>query len=87
MKTQLTTETATRAAPRQENRMSAVNNTVSAYAAPGRAGAGALWADKARLRRVLMIGGVGIFLVVAGAVYLPAAAMSARTIPMSTPTS
>ena len=50
--------------------MSAVNNTVSAYAAPRQGWAGALWADKARLRRILMFWGVGIFLLAAGAVYL-----------------
>ena len=50
--------------------MSAVNNTVSAYAAPRQSWAGALWADKARLRRILMFWGVGIFLLAAGAVYL-----------------
>jgi len=51
--------------------MSAVSRTVTAYeAAPRRGWAGALWADKARLRRVLMFGGVGIFLAIAGAVYL-----------------
>ena len=38
--------------------MSAINNTVSAYAAPRQSWAGALWADKARLRRVLMFWGV-----------------------------
>ena len=50
--------------------MSAINDSVSAYAAPKQSWAGALWADKARLRRVLMIWGVGIFLAVAGAMYL-----------------
>ncbi len=47
--------------------MSAVN----AYSAAPRQGAlGGLWADKARLRRVLMFGGVGIFLAVAAFFYL-----------------
>jgi membrane fusion protein (multidrug efflux system) len=51
--------------------MSAINNTVSAYAAHRRRSwTGALWADKARLRRVLMVWGVGLFLAAAGAVYL-----------------
>ena len=39
--------------------MAAVSQTASAYqAAPKRGWAGALWADKARLRKVLMLGGV-----------------------------
>ena len=50
--------------------MPAANNTVSPYAQPHQSWTGALWADKARLRRVLMVWGVGIFLAVAGAVYL-----------------
>src|ERR1700689_3108614 len=51
--------------------MSAVSETVSAYeAAPKRGWAGALWADKARLRKFLMYGGVGVFLAIAGAFYL-----------------
>ena len=50
--------------------MSAVNNTVSAYAAPRQSWTGALWADKARLRRVLMVWGLGLFLAAAGFVYL-----------------
>src|ERR1700760_2123339 len=50
--------------------MSSINNTVSAYAAPRQSWIGALWADKARLRRVLMFWGVGIFLAIAGAFYL-----------------
>jgi membrane fusion protein, multidrug efflux system len=49
--------------------MSALDNSVSAYAASAQGKAG-LWADKARLRRVLMFGGVGIFLAVAAIVYL-----------------
>jgi membrane fusion protein (multidrug efflux system) len=45
--------------------------SVSAFEANRSAGrAGALWSDKARLRRVLMIGGVGLFLVVGAIVYL-----------------
>jgi membrane fusion protein (multidrug efflux system) len=47
--------------------MSAVN---SAFEAPRPGWAASLWADKARLRRVLMIWGVGIFLAVAAAFYL-----------------
>jgi len=50
--------------------MSSINNTVSAYAAPRQSWAGALWADKARLRRVLMFWGVGIFLAIAAVLYL-----------------
>jgi len=49
--------------------MSAVNN-VSAYALARQSRAGALWADKTRLRRLLMLGGVGVFLAVAAAFYL-----------------
>src|SRR5450432_4608142 len=49
--------------------MSVLDNSVSAYAASPQSKAG-LWADKARLRRVLMFGGVGLFLAVAGIVYL-----------------
>ncbi|HET7084579.1 MAG TPA: HlyD family secretion protein [Rhizomicrobium sp.] len=50
--------------------MSAIDNSVSSFQAPRRGWLGALWADKARLRRVLMFWGVGIFLAIAGAVYL-----------------
>jgi membrane fusion protein (multidrug efflux system) len=50
--------------------MSAVDNTVSTYRAPKQGWAGALWADKARMRRVLMIWGVAIFLGLAAAFYL-----------------
>ena len=50
--------------------MSALNRSVSAYSAPKQGWAGALWADKARLRRVLMIWGVGIFLAIAAVFYL-----------------
>jgi membrane fusion protein, multidrug efflux system len=50
--------------------MSAVNSSVSAYQAAGQSRAAGLWADKARLRRVLMIWGVAIFLAVAAAMYL-----------------
>jgi len=49
--------------------MAEANSDVSAYSArPNRTGA--LWADKARLRKVLMFGGVGVFLAVAAAFYL-----------------
>jgi len=50
--------------------MSAAHDSVSAYAAPKQSWAGALWADKARLRRVLMIWGVAAFLAIAAVVYL-----------------
>jgi len=51
--------------------MSAVSRTASAYqAAPRQSWSGALWADKARLRKILMFGGVGIFLAIAGVAYL-----------------
>lgn len=50
--------------------MPAVDNTAPAYAAPRQGLAGALWADKARLRRILMVWGVGLFLLAAAAVYL-----------------
>jgi len=65
--------------------MSAIDNT--AYAAPRQSWIGALWADKARLRRILMIWGVGVFLAIAAIVYLTAGAMSPPTTPMSMPTS
>src|SRR5258705_13048699 len=48
--------------------MSAIDNT--AYAAPRQSWIGGLWADKARLRRILMIWGVGVFLAIAAIVYL-----------------
>jgi membrane fusion protein (multidrug efflux system) len=50
--------------------MSAVNDSVSAYQAPKQSWIGALWADKARLRRVLMVWGVAIFLAIAAVLYL-----------------
>jgi len=51
--------------------MPAVSRTASAYqAAPRQSWSGALWADKARLRKILMFGGVGVFLAIAGVVYL-----------------
>src|SRR6187549_1548812 len=40
------------------------------YRAPRQSWMGALGADKARLRRVLMVWGVGIFLAISAAVYL-----------------
>jgi membrane fusion protein (multidrug efflux system) len=43
-------------------------STFQAERSPGRVGA--LWSDKARLRRVLMFGGVGFFLVIAAILYL-----------------
>jgi membrane fusion protein (multidrug efflux system) len=49
--------------------MSAIDTTVSAYA-DARPVRTSLWADKARLRKVLMVGGVGIFLAIAGTMYL-----------------
>ncbi len=66
-------DTGARAESRDGRRisMSAVSRTASAYqAAPRQSWSGALWADKARLRKILMFGGVGIFLAIAGAVYL-----------------
>src|SRR6266702_1017405 len=54
--------------------MSAVDDSVSAYQAPKQAQKqgwlASLWADKARLRRILMFWGVGVFLAIAGVVYL-----------------
>ena len=54
--------------------MSAVNDGAATYQAPNQAPQrgwlGALWADKARLRRVLMGWGVSLFLAIAAAVYL-----------------
>src|ERR1700690_985236 len=49
--------------------MSALDNSVSAYAASSQRKT-RLWADKARVRRILIFGGVGIFLAIAGVVYL-----------------
>ena len=50
--------------------MSAAHDSVSAYSATKQSWAGTLWADKARLRRVLMIWGVTAFLAIAAVVYL-----------------
>jgi len=50
--------------------MSAAHDGVSAYSATKQSWAAALWADKTRLRRVLMIWGVAAFLAIAAAVYL-----------------
>ncbi|HSS15131.1 MAG TPA: HlyD family secretion protein [Rhizomicrobium sp.] len=50
--------------------MSAVNDSVSAYRAPKQSWIGAVWADKARLRRILMVWGVAVFLAIAAFVYL-----------------
>ena len=52
--------------------MSAADDSLAAYPAQNQKQGwlGALWADKARLRRVLMIWGVGIFLAIAAIVYL-----------------
>jgi len=55
---------------RLENSMSAVDDSVSTYPASKQGWLAGLWADKARLRRVLMVWGVGIFLAIAGVVYL-----------------
>src|ERR1044071_812056 len=55
---------------RLESSMSAVEDSVSTYQASKQGWLGGLWADKARLRRVLMFWGVGIFLGLAGVVYL-----------------
>ncbi|HWM61852.1 MAG TPA: HlyD family secretion protein [Rhizomicrobium sp.] len=50
--------------------MSAIDDSMSAYPARKQGWPASLWADKARMRRVLMIGGVGIFLAVAAVFYL-----------------
>jgi membrane fusion protein (multidrug efflux system) len=50
--------------------MSAIDDSVSAYPASKQGWLASLWADKARLRRVLMLGGVSVFLAIAGIVYL-----------------
>lgn len=51
--------------------MSVASETASPYqAVPKRNWAGSLWADKAKLRKVMMGGGVGIFLAIASAFYL-----------------
>ena len=50
--------------------MSAVDNGVAAYQDRKQGWLAALWADKARLRRVLMFWGVGIFVSIVGAFYL-----------------
>ncbi|HTK34352.1 MAG TPA: HlyD family secretion protein [Caulobacteraceae bacterium] len=54
--------------------MSAVDDSVAAYPdrkqAPNRGWLGALWADKARLRRILMFWGVSVFVSIVGIFYL-----------------
>jgi len=55
---------------RLENSVSAVDDSVSTYPASKQGWLAGLWADKARVRRVLMVWGVGIFLAIAGVVYL-----------------
>src|SRR5204863_9632312 len=45
-------------------------SAIDTYGAPRQSWIGTLWADKARLRRVLMIWGVGVFLAIAAIVYL-----------------
>ena len=50
--------------------MSAVDDSVAAYPDRKQGWLAALWADKARLRRILMYWGVGIFLAIAGVFYL-----------------
>jgi len=50
--------------------MSAVDNSVSAYQARKQGWRASLWADKARLRRILMGWGVAVFLAIAAAFYL-----------------
>jgi membrane fusion protein, multidrug efflux system len=50
--------------------MSAVDDSVSAYRAPKQGWLASLWADKARLRRVMMGWGVSIFLAIAAIFYL-----------------
>jgi len=50
--------------------MSAVDNGVSAYRGGKQGWLASLWSDKARLRRILMVWGVALFLAIAGVVYL-----------------
>ena len=50
--------------------MSAVDNSVSTYQGSKQGWLASLWADKARVRRILMFWGVGIFLAISGTVYL-----------------
>jgi membrane fusion protein (multidrug efflux system) len=50
--------------------MSAIDNGVSAYQGRNRGWFASVWADKARLRRILMVWGVAIFLAIAAGVYL-----------------
>src|ERR1700742_1146342 len=52
-------------------RTDTIDYTATGQRAPGVRGAlGALWADKARLRRVLMIGGVAAVVIVSGTLWL-----------------
>src|ERR1700743_176022 len=55
---------------RPGNNMSALDNSVSAYQGARQGWLAALWADKARMRRILMVWGVAIFLAVAAPFYL-----------------
>jgi membrane fusion protein (multidrug efflux system) len=50
--------------------MSAVDNSASTYRDSKQGWLASLWADKARLRRVLMVWGVGLILAIAAVVYL-----------------
>jgi len=50
--------------------MSAVDDSVAAYPDRKQGWLAALWADKARLRRVLMVWGVGVFVGIVGIFYL-----------------
>jgi membrane fusion protein (multidrug efflux system) len=50
--------------------MSAVDDSVAAYQDRKRGWLAALWADKARLRRILMFWGVGVFVGIVGIFYL-----------------
>ena len=50
--------------------MSSASQTASAYRAADKPGRASFWSDKARLRKVLMFGGVGVFLAIAGVIYL-----------------
>ncbi|HWU54635.1 MAG TPA: biotin/lipoyl-binding protein, partial [Rhizomicrobium sp.] len=50
--------------------MSAVDDSVAAYPGRKQGWLAALWADKARLRRVLMFWGVGVFVSVVAVFYL-----------------
>src|SRR5690349_13771337 len=50
--------------------MSAVDDSVAAYQDRKQGWLASLWADKARLRRILMVWGVSVFVAIAGVLYL-----------------